>query len=315
MRFAATPKKEDDAMHHDSFASTTRGLNRGTLPMGLWEKAKVLGVWNPTDIDFTQDAKDWQTLDDREQEMLMRLTSQFQAGEEAVTLDLLPLINVIANEGRIEEEMFLTSFLWEEAKHVDFFNRFLTEVTGHMGGLDAYMTPTYRTLFYETLPQTLSALRDDASPAAQVRASTLYNMVVEGMLAETGYHIYYAILDRRNIMPGQREGVTNIKRDESRHIAYGVFLISRLVAEDPSLWDVFQSYMNELMPTAVQLISETFVLYGDDVPFGLKESDFTDFAMLQFQKRYARVEKARGRSLEQLYGSPDLFMEKEVVLA
>jgi ribonucleoside-diphosphate reductase beta chain len=31
---------------------------------------------------------------------------------------------VIAQEGRLEEEMFLTSFLWEEAKHVEFFSRF-----------------------------------------------------------------------------------------------------------------------------------------------------------------------------------------------
>ena len=54
----------------------------------------------------------------------------FQAGEESVTLDLLPLILAIANEGRLEEEMFLTSFLWEEAKHTDFFSRFLAEVAG-----------------------------------------------------------------------------------------------------------------------------------------------------------------------------------------
>lgn len=302
-------------MKHDAFASTSRGLQRDILPMGLWEKAKVLGVWNPADIDFSQDAKDWQGLSEREQELLLRLTTQFQAGEEAVTLDLLPLINVIAQEGRIEEEMFLTTFLWEEAKHVDFFNRFLTEVTGRTGGLDEYMTPTYNIIFYETLPQTLHALREDPSPAAQLRASTLYNMVVEGMLAETGYHIYYSVLDKHNILPGQRQGITNIKRDESRHIAYGVFLISRLVAEDPSLWEVFESYMNELMPQAVQIISEVFSLYGDDVPFGLKESDFTDFAMVQFQKRFARVEKARGRSLQEIYGAPDLFIEKDPVVA
>lgn len=302
-------------MKHEAFASTSRGLQRNILPMGLWEKAKVLGIWNPADIDFSQDAKDWQALSDREQELLMRLTTQFQAGEEAVTLDLLPLINVIAQEGRIEEELFLTTFLWEEAKHVDFFNRFLTEVTGHVGGLNDYMTPTYNVLFYDTLPNTLHALHDDPSPAAQIRASTLYNMVVEGMLAETGYHIYYSVLDRHNILPGQREGVTNIKRDESRHIAYGVFLISRLVAEDPSLWEVFESYMNELMPQAVQLISEVFDLYGDEVPFGLKESDFTDFAMVQFQKRFARVEKARGRSLEEIYGAADLFIEKDPAVA
>ena len=51
---------------------------------------------------------------------MLHLTSLFQAGEEAVTLDLLPLIRAIAQEGRIEEEMYLTTFLWEEAKHVDF---------------------------------------------------------------------------------------------------------------------------------------------------------------------------------------------------
>ena len=33
----------------------------------------------------------------------MRIHTQFQSGEEAVTLDPLPLINVIAKEGRIQK--------------------------------------------------------------------------------------------------------------------------------------------------------------------------------------------------------------------
>ena len=56
---------------------------------------------------------------------MLRLTSMFQAGEEAVVLDLLPLVAVVAAEGRLEEELYLTSFLWEEAKHVETFRRFL----------------------------------------------------------------------------------------------------------------------------------------------------------------------------------------------
>jgi ribonucleoside-diphosphate reductase beta chain len=113
---------------HTSFATTTRGLDRDLLPMRLFEKAKRLGIWNPTDIDLEKDANDWLNLKDDEKDLILRLLAMFVAGEEAVTLDLLPLIQVIAQEGRIEEEMFLTSFLFEEAKHTDFFRRFLDEV-------------------------------------------------------------------------------------------------------------------------------------------------------------------------------------------
>ena len=120
-------------MTHLSFATTEIGLDRSSPPLRLYEKAKKYGVWNPTDIDLTQDQHDWQALQADEKDLLWRLTAMFQAGEEAVTLDLLPLIMVIAKEGRLEEEMFLTTFLFEEAKHTDFFNRFLDEVTGKNG--------------------------------------------------------------------------------------------------------------------------------------------------------------------------------------
>jgi len=57
--------------------------------------------------------------------LILRLLAIFVAGEEAITLDLLPMIRVIAREGRVEEGIFLTSFLFEEANHADFFRRFL----------------------------------------------------------------------------------------------------------------------------------------------------------------------------------------------
>ncbi|MFO7537133.1 MAG: ribonucleotide-diphosphate reductase subunit beta, partial [Chloroflexota bacterium] len=167
-----------------TFVTTTDGLQRHTPPMRLFEKAKRFGIWNPSDLDFTQDKADWQRLTAVEQDLLLRLTALFQAGEEAVTLDLLPLIMVIAQEGRLEEEMFLTTFLFEEAKHTDFFHRFLSEVAGVSGDLNHYHTDNYRTIFYEALPAALQSLRQDSSPQAQVVAAVTYNMIVEGVLAE-----------------------------------------------------------------------------------------------------------------------------------
>lgn len=285
---------------HQQFSTTTRGLRRDIPPMRLFEKAKKFGIWNPSDFDFSQDKLDWAKLAPDEQDVLLRLTAQFQAGEEAVTLDLLPLIMTVAKEGRIEEEMFLTTFLWEEAKHTDFFNRFLTEVVGNPGDLSRYHLSNYQTIFYESLPQALNRLTTDSSPEAQIIASVTYNMIVEGVLAETGYHAYYTVLRDNNLMPATTRGIDLLKQDESRHIAYGIFLISRLLAEYPDLWEVAENTMNTLLMPALGIITEAFACY-DPVPFGITLDEFTEYATTQFQKRYERLLKSRGTSLDEVY--------------
>ena len=286
-------------MTHTSFATTTRGLDRSLPPMRLYEKAKKLGIWNPSEIDFTKDKADWASFKDEEKDLIWLLLALFVAGEEAVTLDLLPLIEVVAREGRIEEEMYLTTFLFEEAKHTDFFRRFLDEVCDAPVDLGHYHTENYRQIFYKALPDALLNLKNDSSPAAQIRASVTYNMVVEGVLAETGYHAFHTMLERNNLMPGLRKGIALLKQDESRHIAYGVYLLSRLVAEHPDEWDNLQMHMNILLPLAVGVIGEAFARY-DVVPFGLVEGDFVNYAMSQFSRRFERLEKARGATLDEV---------------
>ena len=286
-------------MAHTTFNTTTRGLDRDTPPMLLFERAKKYGIWNPSDIDLTQDAEDFKKLSDPQRDMVLRITSMFVAGEEAVTTDLLPLINAIAMEGRLEEEMFLTTFLWEEAKHVDFFSRVLREVFGDPGDLTHYSAPNYQQIVYEALPAALDALRVDQSPETMARASTTYNMIVEGMLAETGYHAWFTLMDRHGIFPGIRAGIQKLKLDESRHIAYGVYLLSRLMAEEPQAWDVVQNTMNSLLQPGLGTIDDIFAHY-DPVPFEVTQEEFTAYAMRQFQKRLERVQKARNQTLEEV---------------
>lgn len=287
------------AITHTAFTTTTRGLRRDTPPMLLFERAKRYGIWNPSDIDFSKDREDWEGLNASEKDIVLRLTSMFVAGEEAVTLDLLPLIQVIAQQGRTEEEMFLTTFLWEEAKHVDFFCRVLDEVFDAPRDLTQYQAPNYRTIVYEALPTALHALRDNATPQAIARASAVYNMIVEGMLAETGYHAYFTIIDRNGIFPGVREGVSKLKLDESRHIAYGVYLLSRLMSEEPKVWDVIEETMNELFAPGLGVITDIFAHY-DPIPFNIDQDEFTNYAAGQFQKRIDRVRRSRDLNLEQI---------------
>src|SRR5947209_12753134 len=165
-----------------AFQTVERALDADALPMRLYEKAKRLGIWNPSDVDFARDCVDWAGLTDEERDALLQTTSLFVAGEEAVTLDLLPLMLAIAREGRLEEELYLTTFLVEEGKHTQFFRRFLDEVAGAPDGLARYHGDSYRTLFEVELPTAMRALIADSSTAAQVRASVTYNLVVEGVL-------------------------------------------------------------------------------------------------------------------------------------
>jgi len=106
-----------------------RGLDWDSVPMRLFQKAKRLGTWDPQALDLSKDAADWAGFSEVERDFLLRTLVLFQAGEEGVTSDLLPLIMVVASEGRLEEEIFLTSFLWEEAKHTEMFRRWFDAVS------------------------------------------------------------------------------------------------------------------------------------------------------------------------------------------
>lgn len=286
-------------MPRETFVTTGRRLKRGSPIYRLYEKAKRLGIWNPAEIDLTQDQRDWQAFQPDERDLVLRLCAMFQAGEEAVTLDLLPLIQTVSREGRLEEELYLTTFLFEEAKHTDFFQRFLEEVTGESGDLSRYHTENYRVIFYQLLPEAMQSLTSDGSPVAQARAAVTYNMIAEGVLAETGYYAFYQMLAREDRMPGMRQAIGKIKQDESRHIAYGIFLLSRLVAEHSEVWPVIEEQLNGLLPFAMGVIGDAFALY-DPVPFDLRLDDFINYSTRQFDLRYTRLEKSRGATLAQV---------------
>ncbi len=282
-----------------------RGLRHDILPMRLYHKAKKLGIWDPRDIDLTQDRQDWQLVPEANKERLRNLILGFQAGEEAVTLDLTPLIITMARENRLEEEMFLTTFLWEEAKHTEFFRRILDEVLQEQEDFNVLRQSANNTrdLFRDDLPYTMNRLLTDPSPVNQVKASVLYNMIIEGVLAETGYFSFSRLLGQAKMMPGLLQGIQLIKRDESRHIAYGVFLISRLVAQDKSLWPLVEERMQQY-----------FVAIADNQRENGTPEVVRDYARQQFEKRLARIARAREQSLEQLYQGEASEDEAEAVL-
>ena len=87
--------------------------------------------WDPADIDFSRDREDWERLTDDERDYATRLCAEFIAGEEAVTQDIQPFMAAMRAEGRLGDEMYLTQFAFEEAKHVQVFRMWLDAVGDH----------------------------------------------------------------------------------------------------------------------------------------------------------------------------------------
>ena len=71
------------------------------------------------------------------------------------------------------------------------------------------------------------------------------------------------------------------------------------MAEHPDLWETLETQMNSLLPFAIGVIGDAFAAY-EVVPFGLVEDDFITYAMTQFSKRFTRLEKARGATLDEI---------------
>ncbi|MEX0874491.1 MAG: R2-like ligand-binding oxidase [Actinomycetota bacterium] len=238
--------------------ASPKGMNHDILPWRLWDKGKKLH-WDPADLDFTQDAKDWANIPMEQRLMLAGLANGFMVGEEGVTLDIMPLVFAIADEGRAEETLFLTQFAYEEAKHVDFFSRWFKAIGADPLEMRALARSNQEArgvrlpdpeqpdgLFESILPRTMRRVLTDRSPEAFLDCSVTYNQFIEGCLAIAGYKMWKQMFDTFGVMPGLRKGLGHIQDDERRHIAYGTFLCRRIISENNELAEFAAERMYDL---------------------------------------------------------------------
>lgn len=283
----------------DGFASLSAGrLRADSFPMRLFSKGNAKH-WDPSSIDFTQDAADFAAMTDDERWQTCALAAQFLAGEESVTQDLQPFVAAMAAEGRLADEMYLTQFVYEEARHTQAF-RLWFDAVGMTGDLHEFIDHNehYLEIFTRAMPESLYALGADPSPENQIRASVTYNHVVEGTLALTGYFAWHKICAERGILPGMQKVIKHIGDDERRHMAWGTFTCRRHVAADDSLWDVVDGRMQELMVPAMGVVTGTVDRWPEgQAPFGIDIGELAEYAMDKVGRRLGAIESARGADL------------------
>jgi ribonucleoside-diphosphate reductase beta chain len=245
--------------------------------------------------------------------MTITLAAGFMAGEESVTQDLQPFIAAMATENRLADEMYLTQFVYEEAKHTLAF-RLWFDAVGLTQDLHEYVdyNDAWMQIFTKELPASLHALKEDPSPGNQIRASVTYNHVIEGALALTGYYAWQKVCTSRGILPGMQKIVKHIGDDERRHMAWGTFTCRRHVAADDTLWQVVQDRMGELMGLAATAVDGVFRRFDDKPPFGIDPDEMTAYATDKLTRRLGTIESARGADLLTIDSdaSPEALEEK-----
>lgn len=213
-----------------------------------WER----GNWRATELDFSQDRTDWADRLTAVQRRSARWTySMFLHGEDSVADSLSPYIDAAP---LAEQKYFLATQQADEARHAVFFKRFMHEVLdwdpGSMQSTLARTAPEltwgFRELF-ALLDRTAADLRADRSRPMLAAAVALYHLVVEATVAQTGQHYIDGYLERTGVLPGFHAGIANVAADEQRHIAFGVKLLSDLVADDPECVDAVAAILREAL--------------------------------------------------------------------
>ncbi|MFB6282794.1 MAG: ribonucleoside-diphosphate reductase [Halobacteria archaeon] len=255
--------------------------------------------WNPYEIDLEQDREEllgYDFVNGRQDfEYLCRGVALFGAGEQSVTEDLAPL--AVAYDD-IEDEMFVTTQMYEEAKHAEFFDRYWSEVIhpveeerGYEKTYptdERYFVDVYNELF-EKNQEAMERLLEEDTPANRVKAHGSYHLVVEGILGQTGYYGTQKDLSdycpKLPNLPGLVEGFSNIRSDEGRHIGFGMTKIKEYMIEDGVGIEALNDQVNEMIPLVNGIVSENI---EPEVP-GMPEAELLEYASSKHTERMRQI--------------------------
>jgi ribonucleotide reductase beta subunit family protein with ferritin-like domain len=213
------------------------------------------GNWSATEIDLSVDREQWQgTFTEIERRGALWTYSLFFHGEDSVADNLSPYIDAAPRE---EQKYFLATQQVDEARHAVLFARFMREVVGagddtasSLQATKPELTWGFRKVFAR-LDRMADELRRDRSKPKLAQAITLYHLIIEAGLAQPGQHLIEESLTKRDLLPGFREGMRNVSRDEQRHIAFGVKMVADLVREDPDCEPAVEELLREIFPLTV----------------------------------------------------------------
>jgi len=255
--------------------------------------------WDPRGIDLSEDRVRIASLNDPEFTGLRRTLALFGAGEEAVTADLAPLSVVVED---VDDQLFLASQTYEEAKHADFFHRYWNAVVDpeeHARGNDVtaptddrWFPEAYVELFDRTR-RAMERLLDEESAENRARAYCHYHLTVEGILAQTGYYAVQTTFSGGDTgavrLPGLVDAFAKIRADEGRHVGFGMAKLEDLVTEGAVTASLLDETLSELLGLTRDIVVEATVETEDDDHVGPGPDELANYAVEKHRQRMRQI--------------------------
>ncbi|MDS0478491.1 ribonucleotide-diphosphate reductase subunit beta [Natrinema sp. 1APR25-10V2] len=257
--------------------------------------------WDPHEIDLEADREGAAELPDPAFEGLKQSLALFGAGEESVTEDLAPLAVVLED---IEDQMFLTTQLYEESKHTDFFDRYWREVVRpeeERRGQEL-SSPTDEKWFnepydelFERNERAMALLLEEDTPENRAKAHCHYHLTIEGILAQTGYYGLTLAYGENEPdlpdLPGLVEGLKLVRSDEGRHVGFGMAKLKELVASGEVDADLLRETVDELVPLVQESLTSDESASSEGGP-GASPSELADYAYTKHEQRMRQITSA-----------------------
>jgi ribonucleoside-diphosphate reductase beta chain len=238
-----------------------------------YEKATRAG-WNPKEFDYDQDVADWGRMTASQRAGIATITVRFEAGEQEVTDELLPMLAAAHALRRFDWVMYITTFMHEEARHSEFFTLWHARVAGLHTPAEkaAYWPPREHTVdpsgrfragepVYEGLPKyggrltaAVNSGDEEAIEGAFVQFATLYCAWIEGVLTMPSYEIVIDTTELWDVLPTLRRGFRRILSDEGRHITFGTQACRILIEQNPAHEPLVHAVIDEYRGNAVGML-------------------------------------------------------------
>ena len=241
--------------------------NRSSWP-NFFSRIVARLQWNPAAIDLGADAREWQELPEERRGRLMTLLAGFCVAEDAVAEQLTPFADAAREATLVSQESLMAWVFFlqrrDEQRHALLFDRIAAEVLG-LPGADAaerraaaraHVPAAFLELFEERLPAMAAELAAGRTGLGQ--GVSLYHMLLEGVVFDAGQH---ALLDdlADGALPGVREGVERVERDERWHVGFG---LRCLIETEPG---------TDLLDDLLQRAGEAAAAWGDAVPAATRD--------------------------------------------
>ena len=232
------------------------------LAFSLYRMAIRFGTWDPQEIDLTEDKKHFAEMDEQKRNYLIHFCNGFYDAEENVAIQFCPWIMVAPTTW---QQAYLSTQLVEEFKHTEFFKRYFEEVFE----MDRH-TAKVKNYVHESLTergkQLIQAIDEGpaAREAAMVEGMAQYQGIIEGVQAMVGYEVYEAVWGQYGLLPGLKEGFKNIKRDEGRHVGFGLRSLKRF-AQKPEHAERIKNVYEEFLPGMLQRYDQPVVVNGKEI--------------------------------------------------